>query len=438
MSKYMPLLLTLTLCVEIAAAMPRGQGGAPAAAATRWRAWRSPADTVEARLSPADAALRVEAILHHAEEHFAADLEDYRYRAALEAVWAFPLTGDLLTGHAFWAVSSRHSDLLTVYERRGEAWIEVTQYSEEFFFVTDLGPVAIEPSYAWILFGGGGGQGGLPPSWKLLRFDGTAVHEVFHHAAFEIMIADVDLDGGHEVLSRYIAHVDGICNCGVTSESFGLHRWNGARMADAGLERLPAGAASGAAVAANDRSLTFARARRWAEAITVLDEDRALVAEHAAFRRNASLIDLRAAAPEHDRLSEDLLLHYVFAGLWADAVDLFRNDPVAPDFFAARPPSIPDMASYGTPPYLGAVLSATSAARMVAPARAEIEFLHAWAAFHLDPDTTTLDLRREWYLPRLIDSDDATVLDVLERAVRLAPDDPLYAAAQRLVADRLQ
>lgn len=132
---------------------------------------------------------------------------------------------------------------------------------------------------------------------------------------------------------------------------------------------------------------------------------------------------------------EDLLLHYVFAGLWADAVDLFRTEPAAPDFFATRPPSIPDMGSYGTPAYLGAVFRATAAARTVAPARAEIEFLHAWAAFHLDPDTTTLDLRRDWYLPLLIDSDDATVLDGLDYAVRLAPDDPLFAEAQRLFAD---
>ena len=437
MSKCMPLLLALTLHVEIVAAVPRQQTETPADAAMRWRAWRAPTGGVGTRLSPADAALRVEAIRRYAEEHFA-DLEDWRYRIALEGTWAFPLTGELLAGRAFWAVWSRDSGLLVVYERRGNAWIEVTQYSEEFFLVTDLGPVAIESSYAWILLGGGGGRGGLPPVWVLLRFNGTALVPVFDLPAFEIMIADVDLDGGHEILSRHIAHVDGICDCGVTTGSFGLHRWNGARMADVGLERLPAGAASGAAVAANARAVTLARARRWAEAIAVLDENRAFVAEHSVFRRNASLIDLRAAGPEHDRLSEDLLLHYVFAGLWADAVDLFRTEPVAPDFFATRPPSIPDIGSYGTPAYLEAVFGATAAARTVAPARAEIEFLHAWAAFHLDPDTTTLDLRGDWYRPRLIDSDDATVLDGLDHAVRLAPDDPLFAEAQRLVADRMR
>ena len=92
--------------------------------------------------------------------------------------------GDLLAGRAFWAVSSPDSNLLTVYERRGDAWVEVTQYSAQFSYVTDLGPVAIEPSYAWILFGGGGGRGGLPPSWTLLRFDGTALHEVFDPAGW--------------------------------------------------------------------------------------------------------------------------------------------------------------------------------------------------------------------------------------------------------------
>ena len=127
--------------------------------------------------------------------------------------------------------------------------------------------------------------------------------------------------------------------------------------------------------------------------------------------------------------------------MWTEAVDLFRDDPLLPDFFAAAPPDMPDVGWYGTPPYLGAIFSATAAARTVAPARAEIEFLHAWAAFHLDPDTTTLDLQ-QWYpghwLAGLIDSDDGTVLDALDRAVRLAPDDPLFVEAQRLVTDRAQ
>ena len=104
MSKCLLLLLAVTQCVETAAAAPPQQAETPAAAtATRWRAWRAPADTAATRLSPADAALRVEAIRRHAEEHFA-DREDRRYRAVLEQVWAFPLTGDLLAGRAFWAV----------------------------------------------------------------------------------------------------------------------------------------------------------------------------------------------------------------------------------------------------------------------------------------------------------------------------------------------
>jgi hypothetical protein len=111
----------------------------------------------------------------------------------------------------------------------------------------------------------------------------------------------------------------------------------------------------------------------------VLDAARPLVAESMAFRRNASLIDLNAGAGR-GRLSEDDLLHHVFAGSWAGAVDLFRAAPADPDLFAQPLPYIGPAARsesrYGTPPFLRAVFDATAAARAVAPARTEIEFLH--------------------------------------------------------------
>jgi hypothetical protein len=98
-----------------------------------------------------------------------------------------------------------------------------------------------------------------------------------------------------------------------------------------------------------------------------------------------------------ESLSEDTLLHYVLAGAWTDAVDIFRHQPVLPDFFTAQPPYAEEYYmghGYGHPPFLQAVFDATAAARRVAPARPEIEFLHGWAAYHL----------REWSVA--VDRDD--------------------------------
>ena len=152
------------------------------------------------------------------------------------------------------------------------------------------------------------------------------------------------------------------------------------------LETLPAGATSEAAVAANNRAVELARARRWAEAVAVLDRARPLVAESVVFRRNAALIDLTAVDPDGAGLSSDRLLHHIFAGLWAEGVDLFRAAPVRADLFA-DPTGYMDMtartAMYRTPPFLQAIFDATTAARTVAPARSEIEFLYGWSAYHL-------------------------------------------------------
>ena len=168
----------------------------------------------------------------------------------------------------------------------------------------------------------------------------------------------------------------------------------------------------------NNRAVELARARRWAEAETVLDDARPLVVESAVFRRNASMIDLNAGTSGGSRLSEDTLLHYVFAGEWADAVGFFRDIPVGPDLFVEAPPymdaAAPSWGRYGIPPFMRAIFDATAAARAVAPARPEVGFLHAWSAFHLDPDTTAAS-STSW-------SDADYRIDVDESAVRAEPN----------------
>ena len=112
----------------------------------------------------------------------------------------------------------------------------------------------------------------------------------------------------------------------------------------------------------------------------------------------------------------------------------FRGVPVGRDLFAEAPPyrdasgRLPRM--YGTPRFLRAIFDATAAARAVAPARPEIEFLHAWSAFHLDPDTTGVS-SSSWQDPDYrIDVDESAVLEVFDRAA--TPDDSLFCRGAAL------
>ena len=82
-----------------------------------------------------------------------------------------------------------------------------------------------------------------------------------------------------------------------------------------------------------------------------------------------------------------------------------------------------------------AIFDATAAARAVAPARSEIEFLHAWSAFHL-ADTTGVPSTHRWDAEYRIDVDESAVLEVLDRGAALAPGDPLFGEARRVVAGR--
>ena len=379
---------------------------------------------------------------------------------SLEQVGAFPLAGGRFDGRVFWAVFDPAADtcranrrgvsigftsnctapVLAVYERNDGDWRAVTQRRVWMDTVSVVAPVNIEPSQAWIVTRGVNHRNvdANEPLWDVLRFDGEALRVEIVENWLDAMILDVDLDG---TLDIFGSRARRLCfRCSVTRRAVRLYRWTGERMVAAPLEFLSAGSASGAAVAANNRAVALARARRWAEAVAVVDAARALVAESAVFQRNASLIELNAGASGGIRLSEDTLLHHVFAGSWPEAVDLFRRAPVGPDLFAEPLPYIAaadrSESWYGTPPFLRAIFDATAAARAVAPARAEIEFLHAWSAFHLDPDTTVAS-STHWSDPDYrIDVDNAAVLEVFDRAAALAPGDPLFTAVGRAVGDR--
>ena len=435
------LLLTATLCVEAGCAAQRQESAVPTASASAgamtWQPWRAAREP----LSGAEAELQADLTRHVEMSMAVRDIQE-----------AFPLAGDLFNGRIFWAaIVVPDSDVThfvaVIYERHGGGWSEVARHEMLHHIPGPVAPVRIDPVHAWIIVNGGNGARGIP-IWIVLRFDGESVHEEFVANWFNVMLVDVDLDGTLEIFGEDIAHVR-CYYCGLSSRSVDLYRWNGAELAQVGFETLAAGSAYNAVVAANNRAAELANAGRWAEALAVVDGARYLVAESAVFRRNASLIDLNAPGPGRDYRSDDTFLHYVFAGLWADAVDILRLRPILPDFFATPPANMEYMWGFGTPPFLGAVYQATTAARRVAPALPEIEFLRGWAAYHLrdwaawldrrdrsDPSTESKFWSSNW--SRLVEPGESVVLESLERAAALAPNDPLFAEAVRLVQGRAE
>ena len=436
---------TVPDCIE-----PRERHEASAdAPATSWRPWPAPSDTGRLLAEAPDGADLI--------GRFAAVYR--RDGETLEQVRAFPLAGGRFDGRTFWAVFDPSADtcrahrlgvsihfasectapVLAVYERGDGGWRAVAQRRVPMDVVSVDAPVAIEPSQAWIVVRGGHDwyAGASELDWEILRFDGESLHLEVVGNWDDAMIADVDLDGTLEILGRESFP---LCReCPVTRRVVRVYRWNGAGLVEVALEVLRAGSASDAAVAANNRAVELARARRWVEAVAVLDDASFLTPESVVFRRNATLIDLNAGIVGRHRLSEDALLHYVFAGAWAEAAGLFRDVPVGPDLFAEPLAYASESAGlqsgYGTPPFMRAIFDATAAARAVAPARSEIEFLHAWSAFHL-ADTTPALVTDRGDLEYLIDVDEAALSEVFDRAVALAPGDPLFAEARRVAIDR--
>ena len=403
----------------------------------RWEPWRP-----ETAASSTGVELRADLIGH--------------VRAAMPVVGiaeTIPLAGDLLGGRAFWAaVVAPEFEvttwLLVVYEHNGSGWREVARRELSYHIPGRVAPAGIEPTHAWVVAKGGSGARGVP-TWEVLRFDGEALHVEVVDGWRDVMLVDVDGDGTVEVVGEQISHVN-CYYCGLTSTSFSLHRWNGLEMVEVRPEALPVELASGPAVVANNLAAELAAAGRWTEALAVVDGARGLTAESSTFRLNASLIELHAGNARGRRFSEDRLLHYVLAGAWADAVDVFRHQPVLPDFFTTQPLYAEWYRlgrNYGRPPFLQAVFDATAAARRVVPARPEIEFLHGWSAYHLREWTASVDRNdpdgpTAWRIPMAneywdrMEAADPVVREALDHAAALAPGDPFFVEAARVVAER--
>ena len=193
---------------------------------------------------------------------------------SLQQIRAFPLAGGRLDGRVFWAVFDPAADtcranrrgvsiafasnctapVLAVYKRNDGDWRAVTQRRVWMDAVSVVAPVNIEPSQAWIVTRGMNHRNvdANEPLWEVLRFDSEALGVEVVENWLDAMILDVDLDGALDILGSRGRR---LCfRCSVPRRAVRLYRWTGDRMVAAPLEFRSGGPASGAAVAANNRS----------------------------------------------------------------------------------------------------------------------------------------------------------------------------------------
>ena len=122
-------------------------------------------------------------------------------------------------------------------------------------------------------------------------------------------------------------------------------------------------------------------------------------------------------------------LEALSAGSASDATVAANNRAVelagAERFFATFPPYIDEYMDLL--PSVRAAFDVTTAARTVAPALPEIEFLHGWAAHHLrawaDP---SMELWTRWAWMVVDPPGESVALEALKRAAALAPHDRLF------------
>lgn len=280
--------------------------------------------------------------------------------------------------------------------------------------------VIIAPGRIWIQIEGSvGAHGG---SYHLFSFDGQRLRaEVIASSPSPGVgrIEDLNGDGINDVvLDRSDPYV--FCYaCGVYRPFYEAYTWQAPaqRLIRLAIADLTDEYQTASFAELNRQAVALAEASLWDEAARAIDQAVAQAGDAdppttaGSLRWNQRLIALnRAGHLEAIKTSAYPLISYIFYGDYTSAVNQMR--PYAPaDIFSVRSPLIVGTVAEDWIPQLGEIIQQyTERALAVAPNRADIAFVQAWGQFLVDP------------------RDPAIGAD-LERAHRLQPHDPLFAAA---------
>jgi hypothetical protein len=324
-------------------------------------------------------------------------------------------------GVQLWAVSSVGSrsykpdqpHFVMIYAHSQAGWQQLSRidlaYHENMMGVSQVMLPAGNASAVWLeatsVVGAHGG------CYTLLYFDGQALNQALENCNSTPPAGrseDINGDGLPEIVLDHTDYYVFCYACSVYRTEEIVWSWDGGHLVEMRLARLPR-PADARLMELNDQAVYLAQADLWKEASEIIHQAVALDGTNPTVAANAALIDLQSKGRlEALGYSGYPLLSQVFYGDYAAAVDLMRVY-TPQQIFSSPSPLITGTAAEGWDGSLASWLDDFSSRAMQAHYdRADIHFMHAWAAYLKDPS-------------------DPGIIYSLESAVEYAPDDEFYS-----------
>ena len=304
--------------------------------------------------------------------------------------------------------------IVTLYQFTAGQWDAVQQVSldnTDYLDNNAVQQVMLEPDHIWLeVQSGAGAHSGC---YDLIAFDpiNRSVSQKISSCSSSPgagYTADVNGDGQLDVVLDATDYYVFCYACGVTKPQYSVLAWDGQQLKEVTLTTL-SNTLPVELQQLNNDAVRLAQAGLWKDAQSTIEQAKTLKAADPIVRWNAGLIDLHAKA-YHDQVDAQSypLLNDVFYGDYAAALNVLR--PYPPDqIFSPTGPVITGTVADGWIDQLSqAVIDATNAALQAKPDLAAAYFLRGWAEY-------------------LVNAKDPAVLQDIEHAVQLAPDDKLFS-----------
>ncbi len=322
-------------------------------------------------------------------------------------------TGDLwlahTTGMRIFQPLVNH--FLAIYRRSATGWQQVSKLdipTPDYLSVASVKQVQLEAERIWLQVDGG--VGAHSGSFSLLSFDGTTLRLELDHISSSpggSRVEDINGDKMSDVVLDNTNYYVFCYACGVRYFSYEVRSWDGAKLAEVKLAPLPASAPAALRTPVN-QAVALAQAGLWKDAqaaiAQVTSADPTVVWDAALIKLHAEPFAKQANSGPYP------LLDHVFYGDYAAALDDMR--PYTPEqIFSAKSPLLTMQIAQGWEKSVANwITKTTTLAVGASPNLAAAYFLRGWANAIASPGSA------------------AAVADV-EKALTLAPAEPLYAAS---------
>jgi hypothetical protein len=304
--------------------------------------------------------------------------------------------------------------VLALYSFANGRWDEnqkVQLETSDYVDAASVQQVPIEPSHLWLeVQSGAGAHSGC---YDLIAFDpiSRSVSQKISSCSSSPgagYTADVNGDGQLDVVLDGTDYYVFCYACGVTKPQYSVLAWDGKQLSEVTLTAL-SDLTPPEAQQANNEAVRLASAGLWKDAQAAIEQAQSLKTDHPIVRWNAGLIDLHAQAYRDQVQAQSFpLLNNIFYGDYAAAIDVLR--PYTPDqIFSVNGPLIKGTVAETWEPTLADwITQTTNSAIQVQPNLAAAYFLRGLGEYLANPQ-------------------DPAVLQDVEHAAQLAPDEQLFS-----------